>query len=280
MKAAYPRSSWVLLLVLSSCAGRVSMGYSIQNGAALAPTTASGGTTAMITYHERSGPVFKALKLVLLSAGFQNPDKVERSTSTVSFSTQGDTTTKTTTTTTYSRATTEAERNDRTAMNEQLLSAAASDSPIEINLAIASPKLGGTTSGSIAEILYNRSFDRGRFELAVGLGTRSLTFAQRTIRDVTNTGQGTFTTTTAVRDVTGDFVGSPMRLTYNVNRRLSVFLRWDFSFSNAASPATAGAKVVVPIPGTDLKLEFKGFITTDVVDTRATSIGAESSFDF
>ncbi len=270
----------VMLGVLGSCAGNVSIGYSVQSGAALAPTTASGGTTAMLTYHERSGPVFKSLKFLILAFGFRDPDKVVNSTSTVSYSHDSDSTTKTTTTITSSRATTEAEHDERVAMNADLMKTATSDSPIEINLAIASPKLGGTTSGSIAEILYTGAVGNGRFELAVGVGTRSFTFAQRTIRDVTNNGQDTFTTTTAVRDVTADFVGSPVRVTYNVNSYLSAFMRWDISFSNAASPATAGATLLVPIPGTDLKFTFKGFVTTDIVDIRATSLGAESSFVF
>ncbi len=267
------RASWLLVpglvLALAGCrAGTFRAGYGVQNGAALAPPTTSRGTTAMVTYHERGGPVWSGTMyvLALLGTDFESEDIVviEETETSITF-----------------RDTTDAERSAAEAGNRAKINAAQSNlsggAPVEVNFAVAAPKLGGDSSGYIAEALFVAPIDN-RIEIAIGLGAQRFTFADRDYRTIVVDPPGTFRTTDVTGDVGYGFFGHPFRVTYHLNRHLGMFVRWDLNYrtlgDSRPSPVTLGATLSYVL------IHLRATMMSNGRDVGSTTFGFEASLGF
>lgn len=272
--------------IVGGCAaGTFRAGISQQYGAAPAPPTADRGTTGMLTYSEQGGPLVTGALFVLASLGAVDPDKDVRVLSSRSSTTKsGDTITTTTVTETSTTYTSPEERERRIQQNEALVGGVRKGgAPFELNLAIASPKFGGNTSGSIAEILVLLNLT-DRLEVAIGIGSHELVFAARSVRDLMDDGAGNLALVESIRDVDYRFVGHPVRVSYRLRDHASVFVRWDINYltmtNNRPSPLTAGVELLLLIPKIRKGVSIKGTVMNDGVDPRRTSVGAEASLVF
>ena len=273
----------IAALALGACAGQgqhYALGYSIANGAAVLPPTASRGTTAMISYHEEAGVVARAIILTITAMGLKNPNGDTSTSTKVESETVGDTTYVTTTKTTTFTPTTPEERAAReqaiTDFNEVVAPGIIHGAlPVTVDMGWARPSLGGDTRGFTFDMMYQAS--SGKTGFAAGFGYHDFTFANRSIANVTTTGS-TVTSTRATGMLDYSFIGFPIRFTQVVANRTSVFLQWDLNIKaltdDYASPLTFGVYYKLPV------ISVRGTAMMDRLDPQAMTFGVEGIVGF
>ena len=286
MKRTHPIAI-LLAFALPGCAGgknaSYGLGYSVQNGAALLPPTASRGTTTTLNYHESGGALARAIILIVSAMGLKNPNGDFYSSSTSETHDEGDYRVTTTTTTTTFVPTTSEERAAREAAIQDFSQNVApgiihGNMPVELDIGITGTGYGldSDTTGGSFDMLFNITPTRTT-GIAVGFGIQSYTFHDRTISDVVDDGS-TLTTTKRMGDLGYTFVGVPLRITHSVANRTSVFLQWDANLysllEDAPSPFTLGVFLKFPV------LSLKGTVISDRFDPSATTFGLEAILGF